>query len=131
MSGEENQRIVLSVYGAAAEFWIDGQQFTGSDFYEFRRAPVVVTLAPGNHDIDVRVAHDVRAFGGVSEIGFGIVVELASENQVVVEVEKTLVADVLESRLVSEWASFPVRNESARWIEVLGVEGIDVSTSIF
>lgn len=130
--GTENKRVVIYVAGAASEFWVDSQkQFFGGDFYGFRRAPVVITLGPGLHSIDVRVSHDIRAFGGAvpPEVEFGVDVQEACPEGLVVEIEKALVSDVVDGKLVGQWASVPVRNECVNWIEILGVEGGDVSVA--
>src|SRR5690606_28065181 len=49
------------------EMWIDGVSYFGGDFYSYRRAPLILTLAPGTHLVDLRLVRDVRAFGGIGE----------------------------------------------------------------
>ena len=125
--------VTVDITGAG-EFWIDGEkQYFGGDFYGFRRAPAVVRLPHGKcrHTVDVRVTHDIRAFGGGMPPvpGVGVEVKLAKEAVVAVS-ERVIVADVVEGVLVAQWASVPVRNEGVGWVEVVAIWGKDVSARI-
>lgn len=119
--------VALYISGAAAEFSIAGTKHVGGDYYEFRRAPLVVTLPAGRHAIDVRVAHDIRAFGGVDTVKFKV--EAVAVKGGVSLGEGVVVPDAVGGRLVSEWVSVPVRNDDANWIRVVGVRGKSVSAS--
>ncbi|OQN98295.1 hypothetical protein B0A48_15574 [Cryoendolithus antarcticus] len=52
---------------AVLEYWIDDDHHWGGDFYETRRAPLVLHLEPGLHRIDLRVIREVRAMGGITD----------------------------------------------------------------
>jgi len=123
----EEENVVVYVVGAN-EFWIDDRQYFGGDMYGYKRAPLVVNLGRGNHKIDIRVTHDIRAFGGGMPPGVGVEVDvrIASGGLVAVE-EEAMVPDLVAGRLAGKWVSLPVRNEETEgWIEVLEVSGGDV-----
>ena len=125
--------VTMDITGAG-EFWIDGKkQYFGGDFYGYRRAPAVVRLAPGKcrHTVDVRVTHDIRAFGGTMPPVLGVGVEVTFAKGIIVAVsEQVVVADIVEGVLVAEWASVPLRNEGVEGIEVVAIRGKDVSARI-
>lgn len=64
--GDEAQNYLLYTDGVL-EFWLDDELYFGGDYYTFRKAPLVLTLSPGDHHIDVRILRDVRVMGGVGE----------------------------------------------------------------
>lgn len=119
--------MALYISGAAAEFSIAGRKHVGGDYYEFRRAPLVVKLPAGRHAIDVRVAHDVRAFGGVDSVKFRV--EAAIVKGELSVGDGVMVSDVVSGRMVGEWVSVPVRNDGEGWIRVVSVLGKSVSVS--
>ncbi|KAL4879998.1 hypothetical protein BJY04DRAFT_208288 [Aspergillus karnatakaensis] len=63
LNGSDNQTFAVFTDGIL-EFSIDGQRHFGGDFYSYRRAPLIVTLAPGEHVIELRLIRDVRTMGG-------------------------------------------------------------------
>ncbi|KAI5819027.1 hypothetical protein BZA77DRAFT_276613 [Pyronema omphalodes] len=119
--GEENKEKVFRVYiTGAGEFWVGDKQYFGGDFFSYQRSPVVVRLKPGQYVLEVRATGDVRAFGGVSTIGFGVKIEEAGG----VMAGEVIVPDLgEEGGLVAEWVSIGVRNEENEWVTVTGVKG--------
>lgn len=96
--------------------------------YAYKRAPLVVKLGRGKHKIDIRVTHDIRAFGGgmPPSVEVQVDVRIAKGGLVAVE-EEIVVSDLVAGRLAGKWVSLPVRNEETEgWIEVLEVSGGDV-----
>jgi len=109
------------------EFWINNVQYFGGDFYGYKRAPVVVKLKPGRHRVDVRITHDIRNFGDEMPPVLSFTVDAHKSKEGLVAVpEKAVVSDIVEGKLVGEWASMSLRNEATGWVEVIGVEGKDV-----
>lgn len=109
------------------EFWIDDIQYFGGDFYGYRRAPVVLQLAPGKHKFDVRVTHDIRNFGGgmPPRIAFEVEARVSPGGLIIVP-EGAVVSDLVEGRIAGKWASVPMRNDLRNWIEVLEIVSADV-----
>ena len=104
------------------EYTVDGEHYFGGDFYAYRRAPLVLQLTPGPHQIDVRLVRDVRAMGGVGEplLHVNIKVELSTNDLVVVENE-ILLPEMAVGSLVSSFGSVPLRNEGQKWTDVLEI----------
>lgn len=125
-AGNDQTTVVLYVWNIG-EFWVDDKQYFGGDFYGYRRAPVVLQLAPGKHKLDVRVAHDIRNFGGgmPSKVTFGVEVEVSPGGLVAVP-EGAVVSDLVDGGIVGEWASIPLRNDAKGRIEILEVVAIGV-----
>jgi len=109
------------------EFWVDSEPFFGGDLYAYRRAPLVLELKPGNHKIDFRLIRDVRIMGGVGEPNISISLEAQiSTRRLTVICEQLLVPDMIGSKLASDLASVPVRNDSKDWIEIKCIISMDV-----
>lgn len=126
-AGDDPASVVLYVRNVG-ELWIDDKQYFGGDFYGYRRAPVILQLAPGNHKFDVRVTHDIRNFGGTMppRISFEVDARISPGGLVAVS-EGAVVSDLVEGKIVGKWASVPLRNDVGSWIEVLEVITPDVS----
>lgn len=96
------------------EYWIDDEHYLGGDFYAFGRAPAVLRLQPGTHRIDVRLARDVRAMGGITaDPAMDVRLELKALHGGVQQSGKVLIADRIESEhgsLVSDLASVVLLN---------------------
>lgn len=109
------------------EFWVDNTQYFGGDFYGYRRAPVVLQLAPGRHKFDVRVTHDIRNFGGgmPPRIVFEVEARVSLGGLIVVP-EGAVVSDLVEGRIAGKWASVPLRNDAGNWIKLLEILSADV-----
>lgn len=118
---------VLLYTDQVLEFWLDGKSYFGGDLYSYRRAPLVLTLDPGQHRLDVRLLRDVRVMGGIGDptVQARIEVEVASGGLTVVE-GKCIFPDMVDGMLPSNLASIPVRNIGSTWISILGLESADV-----
>jgi len=105
------------------EFWVDGKQYLGGDFYGFSRAPAVLHLEPGIHGIDVRLIRDVRSMGGITKNPtVDIKLELQATRSKLQQCGKVLIADRIEEAaglLASTFGSFVLRNSIHEdiWIE--------------
>ncbi|EFR01159.1 hypothetical protein MGYG_04163 [Nannizzia gypsea CBS 118893] len=114
------------------EYRIDNKSYFGGDFFGFRRAPLLLDLTPGEHTIDLRVVRDVRALGAVGEPYINITL-IAQELPKTLAVDKKsiLVADVVENRLISPYASVTLHNTMGNSVDVIGIKEIDTPASGF
>jgi len=125
--GDEPHNYVLYTDGVL-EFWLDGEPYFGGDYYSFRKAPLVLRLAPGKYRLDVRIVRDVRVMGGVGEPVVDVRLEIRKPvAEIEVDEEKLIIPDVVEGHLASRYASVPVRAVADRDVVILGVELVDVS----
>jgi predicted esterase len=96
------------------EFWLDGKQYFGGDFYGFGRAPVVLHLEPGVHRIDVRLVRDVRSMGGITDNPtVDVKLELQASHGDLQQSGQVLIADRIEEAaglLASNLGSVVLRN---------------------
>lgn len=123
----ESQNYVLYTDNVL-EFCLDGEPYFGGDMYACRKAPVVLTLAPGRHQLDIRLVRDVRAMGGTVEPDMTIKLELrAAENEVELDEEHLMLSDVVDGELASPYASIPFRITGASDVEVIDVNSSEVS----
>lgn len=125
---EGNQQSTVVFYtDQVLELWIDDEHHFGGDFYGYRRAPLVLHLEPGKHQIDIRIVRDVRAMGGVGEptVSIGLQAEVSEGGLKLVE-GSILLPDMVEGKLVSSLGSVNLRNEEDRWIDVLSLEPVNV-----
>jgi len=110
------------------ELWLDGEPYFGGDYYSSRRAPLVLRLAPGEHQIDVRLLRDVRVMGGVGEPVVAVELELRkAEAEIEVDEDRVIISDVVEAHLAGRYASVPVTATDYKDVDILGVELVDVS----
>ena len=124
--GDQQKTIVLYT-DQVLEFWIDDDNYFGGDLYAYRRAPLVLHLDPGHHQIDIRIVRDVRAMGGVGEPTISIGLEAEVSEGGLKPVEGSIVLpDVVEGKLVGSLGSVILRNEEDRWIDVLSLESVNV-----
>ena len=109
------------------EFWIDDDLYFGGDYYGFRRAPVVLRLKPGPHRLDIRLLRDLRAMGGtgVPNIAIGVKAAIFSGGLSLAETSMT-VADVVDGKLASPYASVIVRNDEEVWVHVKSIDSTRV-----
>ena len=128
--GSGTQSVILYT-DAILEFWVDDVHYFGGDFFTFRKAPPVLHLTPGTHRIDLRLARDVRAFGGLVAPNIDVVVraELASGT---LELAKPgiLMSDVVDGKLATPVGSVVLRNSGEQDIEVIGIQPSDVRQPI-
>ncbi|KAI9840506.1 MAG: hypothetical protein M1837_001566 [Sclerophora amabilis] len=118
------------------EFWIDGVPYFGGDFYADRRAPLVLHLRPGPHEIEIRLIRDVRAMGG-GEGGEGgePSIQIRIEAQVspgalAVAEDKWIVPDIVDGKLPSNLGSVAIRNDHLAWIDIWHVSSTDDSFDV-
>jgi hypothetical protein len=119
------------------ELWVDGalevrvggRPVWGGDLFGFRRAPVVLRLAPGRHVVEVRLVREVRSMGGVDRVP---AVDIALEAReavgvLAVRAGSVLVSDIVDGRLPSPYATVSVTNVGVEWVQVVEIGCIDVS----
>lgn len=97
------------------EFWVDDDHYFGGDYYAYRRAPLVLHLDPGSHNVSIRLIRDVRVMGGIGEpkISIKLKVELSNSSLAIVS-QKALVPDIVDNgALASPFAS--VRTSPAHY----------------
>ena len=105
------------------EFAVNDKPFFGGDLYGFRRAPLVLELAPGGNKIDLRLIRDVRLMGG--EGSPSICVRLSAQlcTAVLNVVKNSLVLpDVVNGRLTSPYASVTLCNETEGWVDIVATQ---------
>lgn len=127
-SGEEVVDVPVNFHiSPTIEYFVNGKSYFGGDMYSYHRAPAVVHLTLDTpHTIDIRVTHDIRAFGGGMPPALDISVEAkvaATDSGLVAEVAGAIAPDIIENIGVAGkgWVSFPVRNEAKEWINILDV----------
>lgn len=125
--GGNQQKTVVFYTDQVLEFWIDDEHHFGGDFYGYRRAPLVLHLDPGSHQIDIRIVRDVRAMGDVGEptVRIGLEAKISGGGLKLVE-GTVLLPDMVDGRLVSSLGSVNLRNEEHHWIDVLSLEAVNV-----
>lgn len=113
------------------EYRIDNKSYFGGDFFGFRRAPLLLDLDPGIHTVDLRVVRDVRALGAVGEPYINITL-IAQELPKTLAVDKksVLVADVVDNRLISPYASVTLHNTMGISVDVVGIKANDALVRI-
>ena len=104
------------------EFWVDNDHFFGGDYYAYRRAPLVLHLNPGSHNVDIRLIRDVRVMGGIGEPKISIKLKAESSNgSLALLGQQALMPDIVSGVLASPFASVPVRNEGRKAIDILDI----------
>ena len=104
------------------EFWVDDDHYFGGDYYAYRRAPLVLHLNPGSHNVDIRLIRDVRVMGGIGEPKISIKMKAERSNSSLAIVsQKALIPDIVDGVLASPFASVPVRNEGTIPLEILKI----------
>ena len=108
------------------EFWVDDDHYFGGDFYAYRRAPLVLHLNPGSHNVDIRLIRDVRVMGGIGEPKTSIRLKARSSgSSLALSAQKALIPDITNGVLASPFASVPVINQGLDAIDIL-----DIITSV-
>lgn len=115
------QRIVLYTSNIL-ELWINNEFVFGGDFFGFERAPVVLDLQPGQNIVNVRLIRDVRANGGEipPTIKASLRAELVAPGNSVFQ-SNTLLPDVVDGQLPSQYGSVTIRNQGFSPITVKGL----------
>jgi predicted esterase len=130
VGGNEMQHLILHT-DAILEYWVDDQHYFGGDLYTYRNAPPVLHLKPGSHRIDLRLARDVRAFGGILEPTIDVVVDVQKATGSL-EFAKPgiLVSDVIDGKLALSIGSVYLRNTGEEDLEILSIQRSSVSSHI-
>lgn len=110
---------------------LNDKVFFGGDFYGFRRAPMILNLAPGENKIDLRLVRDVRAMGGIGRPDMSVrLCALRSAAVLTANKRSIVLPDVIDRKLCSPYASIILRNESEEWINVVAVQTLPVSLPV-
>ncbi|PVH94719.1 hypothetical protein DM02DRAFT_645769 [Periconia macrospinosa] len=122
VTGTEIQHVILYT-DTILEFWVDGNHYFGGDFFTFRNAPSVLHLAPGTHQIDLRLVRDVRAFGGIQAPTIDVLIH-AERVSGSLELAKPgiLMSDVVDGKLASPVGSVALRNSGEEDIEIISIQ---------
>ena len=104
------------------EFWLDDEHYFGGDLYAYRKAPLVLHLGAGSHQLDIRLIRDARAMGAVGEPTISIKLKLENiVNGLLVNSHDSMVSDIVNEKLAGNYASVPICNGSREQIEILDV----------
>ena len=129
VDAKSTQAVTLYTDGVL-EFRVDGDHHFGGDYYGFRKAPVILHLSPGLHQLDIRLVRDVRAMGAVGPPFVRPLLELRLSIQAATAVPDQIVAaDIVDGTLASPYVSVPVRNTGRSTVTILSVDGHNVSHS--
>jgi hypothetical protein len=130
VAGNETQNVILHT-DAILEFWINDTHYFGGDFYSYRNAPPVLRLDPGHHRIDLRLARDVRAFGGILEPTIDVIVGVEKvSGDLDLAKPGILMSDVIDGNLATTQGSISLRNSGVHDIEIVGIQPANVSTNV-
>lgn len=130
VGGKETQHIIIHT-DAILEYWVNDAHYFGGDYYSFRNAPPVLHLQPGHHRIDLRLARDVRAFGGILEPNIDVVVDVEqASGSLDLAKPGILMSDVVDGKLATPHGSVVLRNSGAHDIEIIGIHAANVSTNV-
>ena len=104
------------------EFWVDDDHYFGGDYYAYRRAPLVLHLNSGSHNIDIRLIRDLRVMGGTGEPMTLIKLRAeSSDGSLALMGQKALIPDITNGVLASPFASLPVCNQGQNPIDILDI----------
>ena len=130
IEGDLPRRVLFHV-DHVMEYAIDGNRVFGGDMYGFKRTPLIMSLEPGSHIIDLRLIRDVRAMGGIGLPNIQVDLELRTVPEELSAIESTvLISDVVDGQLASQYASIAICNQGTNWIELIGFSS-DVSICPF
>ncbi|KAL4949940.1 hypothetical protein BDW69DRAFT_173260 [Aspergillus filifer] len=126
LQDSDYQSVALFTDGVL-EILVDGQRYFGCDFYGYRKAPLTLDLAPGDHVIDLRLIRDVRALGGLGNPTTKLVVEAELRHGVLTVDERSLLTpESAGGRIGSPWLSINVQNNAAEWVEIMSLSSSNV-----
>lgn len=127
VGGNDTQHVILAT-DAILEFWVDGHHYFGGDYYSFRRAPLVLHLQPGSHQLDLRLVRDVRAFGGILEPTIDVVLAVQQTSGTLeLAQSEVLLSDVVDGILASPIGSVYLRNSDTVDVKILELRSSRVS----
>jgi hypothetical protein len=131
LNGSKDQTVAVFTDGIL-DFSIDGQRYFGGDFYSYRRAPLILNLAPGKHVVELRLIRDVRAMGGQGHPTINVAFEAALRHGLLTIDERSLlIPEVTNGKLGSTWASIDVQNNAAEWVDIISLNSSDVGSVSF
>ncbi len=109
------------------ELAVNDSPIFGGDIYGFRRAPMILDLAPGKNKIDLRLIRDVRAMGGVGSPSVFVRLSLGRCDTILNAVEKSMILpDVINGKLTSPYASIILCNAAEGWVNIVAVQSHNV-----
>ena len=121
VTSAEAQTVVLYT-DQVLELYVDDEHHFGGDVYDFRRAPLVLRLDSGSHQLDLRLVRDVRAMSGVGPptIDVAVRAEIVTPG---LSAHNVLMPDCLIERddFASSYGSVMVRNNHEQDLEVVGL----------
>ncbi|GAB7340785.1 hypothetical protein MBLNU457_7157t1 [Dothideomycetes sp. NU457] len=121
VTAAEIQTIILYI-DQVLELYVDGEHHFGGDVYNFRRAPLVLRLDPGPHQLDLRLVRDVRAMSGVGSptIEVAVRAEITTPG---LSAHNVLMPDCLTERndFASSYGSVMVRNDHQQDLEIVAL----------
>ena len=123
INNQEGERRISLFTDGILELWINDNHFFGGDFYTFRKAPIVFTLVPGVNQIDIRLIHDVRAFGGNEPPTISVGLEARmTDVHLSTDHDSIIISDLLGMKLPSPFASVICRNDGEEDLEIFSIE---------
>ncbi|KAF2165209.1 hypothetical protein M409DRAFT_24592 [Zasmidium cellare ATCC 36951] len=127
VQGDETEYVALYT-PQILEFWVDDVHYFGGDFYDYKRVPITIRLAPGIHLLDVRLVRDIRSMGGVSHPDMQINLDLRKISPGLKAITQTETSTVLLSDFIGEgaslaspYASVVLRNDGHQDVEMTGI----------
>ena len=108
----KSARSIIFYTDNVLEFWVDDDHYFGGDYYAYRRAPLVLHLNPGSHNINVRLIRDVRVMGGIGEPKISVKLKAERSNSSLAIVsQKALIPDIVDNGVLASpcKSSFPLR----------------------
>ncbi|KAL2832232.1 hypothetical protein BJY01DRAFT_102624 [Aspergillus pseudoustus] len=130
LTGPTDQTIAIYTDGVL-EFSIDNRRHFGGDFYSYRRAPLILELAPGDHVIDLRLIRDVRALGGQGDPTVNAVLETQIQHEPLIIDEKSLlIPEATDQKFGSTWATVNAQSNVAEWVQILSVSSSEATLDL-
>lgn len=127
VTGKNSCRISLHTDNVL-ELAVNDKSFFGGDFYCFRRAPLILTLSPGENRITIRLIRDVRAMGGVGNPSVSVRLNVQHcTSTLKIVLKSSIIPDLVGGNFVTSYASVIVRNESEDWLHLLSLKSLPVS----
>lgn len=129
VNGEGEQTITLHTEGLL-EFFIDGENHFGGDYYFYQKVPLVLHLKPGKHTIDLRLVRDVRSMGGIGKPTVDVTITAELSAQVLTFApHPAILPDMVDGKLAGALGSVTVRNDGREDIFVSSVSINDAAYS--
>lgn len=129
VTGHSSQKVAFYAEHVL-ELAVNDRPIFGGDIYGFRRAPMILDLAPGKNKIDLRLIRDVRAMGGIGSPSVFVRLSFERCDTVLNVVEKsTILPDVINGKLTSPYASVILCNAAEDYINLVAVQSHNVRTT--